>query len=75
MQFRIASMQSRIANKRNGGSKMEATDVTHGIREAVGCLDRKDAADYLSISTRLLDKIAAAGEIPRIKIRRKTVFR
>lgn len=40
-----------------------------------GCLDRRGAAKYLSISTRLLDSLAANGEIIRIKIGRKTLFR
>ena len=43
--------------------------------EPIGCLDRCHAAKYLSISTRLLDSLAAEGEIIRIKIGRKSVFR
>lgn len=42
---------------------------------AKGCLDRRQAADYLSISTRLLDRIASDGLIPKIKIGTKTLFR
>ena len=52
---------------------MKVTDITTGIREAVGCLDRKDASRYIACSTRTLDNLAAAGDIPRIKIGRKTV--
>ena len=40
-----------------------------------GCLDRRQAAEYLSISTRLLDNLASAGQIPRVKIGAKTLFR
>ena len=40
-----------------------------------GALDRKGAASYLSISTRLLDDLLSAGTIPRIKIGRKTLVR
>ena len=40
-----------------------------------GALGRKGAAAYLSISTRLLDDLLTAGEIPKIKIGRKTICR
>ncbi len=40
-----------------------------------GCLDRREAAEYLSVSTRMVDKLASAGSLPRIKLGRKTVFR
>lgn len=39
------------------------------------CLTRREAAEYLSISTRLLDKLASSGSIVRIKIGTKTLFR
>jgi hypothetical protein len=42
---------------------------------AAGCLDRRNSAAYISISTRLLDDLAAQGLIPRVKIGRKTLFR
>ncbi len=51
---------------------MKTADPSRKLR---GCLDRPDAATYLSISTRLLDQLAGAGQIPRIKIGRKTLFR
>ena len=38
-----------------------------------GCLNRREAALYLSISTRLLDDLLSAGEIQKVKIGRKTV--
>ena len=41
----------------------------------VGALDRKSAAFYLSISTRLLDDLAAAKKIKRIHIGRKALYR
>lgn len=41
----------------------------------VGCLDRRESASYLSISTRLLDGLAAQGKLPRVKIGSKTLFR
>ena len=40
-----------------------------------GALSRRDAAAYLSISTRLLDDLLSAGAIPKIKIGRKTLVR
>ena len=40
-----------------------------------GALPRKEAAIYLAISTRQLDKLAAAGLIQRAKIGAKTVYR
>lgn len=41
-----------------------------------GALSRKDSAIYLGgISTRQVDKLAAAGLIPRIKVGSTTVFR
>lgn len=40
-----------------------------------GALSRVEAAQYLSISTRLLDDLLSAGTIPRIKIGRKTLVR
>ena len=41
----------------------------------VGALCRRRAAEYLSISTRLLDDLLSAGAIRRIKIGRKTLVR
>jgi excisionase family DNA binding protein len=41
----------------------------------VGALSRDLAANYLSISTRLLDDLLTAGAIPKIKIGRKTLVR
>lgn len=40
-----------------------------------GALSRKDAAIYLSVSTRQLDNYAAAGELRRVKLGSKTVYR
>ena len=40
-----------------------------------GAFDRRGAAAYVSISTRLLDDLAASGTIKRIKIGRKSLFR
>ena len=40
-----------------------------------GALSRKEAAIYLAISSRQLDKLAAAGLIQRAKIGAKTVYR
>ncbi len=39
------------------------------------CLTRIEAADYLSISVRLLDRLATEGRLPKVKIANKTVFR
>lgn len=40
-----------------------------------GAFDRKGAANYLSISTRYLDDLAAAETIKRIKLGRKALYR
>ena len=40
-----------------------------------GAFDRKNAAHFLNISTRLLDDLAARGEIKRIKLGRKPLYR
>ena len=40
-----------------------------------GALTRSEAAKYLAISIRSLDNLLSAGEIPRVKIGRKTVVR
>lgn len=40
-----------------------------------GSLDRMAAAQYLSISIRLLDRLVSDGEIPVVKIGRKPLFR
>lgn len=39
-----------------------------------GALDRVNSAKFLSISTRLLDKLASEGKIVRTKIGWKSVF-
>ena len=49
--------------------------MQHLIVDGKAALDRAEAAKFLSISVRLLDKLASSGEIPRIKLRKKTVFR
>lgn len=49
--------------------------MTQTSTTPVGALDRKGAASYLSISTRLLDDLLSAGKIQRIKIGRKTLVR
>ena len=40
-----------------------------------GALSRRDAAQYLAISTRKLDELLTNHQIPKIKIGRKTVVR
>ena len=54
---------------------MKVADLTKKVGSSGGCLDRLGSAAYLSISTRLLDKVAAQGALPRVKIGRKTLFR
>ncbi len=49
--------------------------VTTPKQQERGAYDRRGAAEYLSISTRLLDDLAAAETIKRIKIGRKSLFR
>jgi len=45
------------------------------LPRAIGALSRIEAAQYLSISTRLLDDLLTQGIIPKIKIGRKTLVR
>lgn len=40
-----------------------------------GALSRRDAAIYIGISTRQLDNYARAGELQRVKLGAKTVYR
>ena len=54
---------------------MKVVDLSQKVKSSVGCLDRRESASYLSISTRLLDDLAAQGALPRVKIGRKTLFR
>ena len=42
--------------------------------ELKGALSRKHAAAYCSISTRLLDKLASEGRVPRCKLGSRTFF-
>lgn len=44
-------------------------------RWPLGALSRKEAAAYLSVSTRQLDNYASARLLPRVKLGSKTVFR
>lgn len=48
-----------------------ATDTATPTR---GALSRKEAAHYLSISTRLLDQLARDGRLTRAKIGFKSVY-
>lgn len=41
----------------------------------VGALSREQAARYLSLSTRHLDNLVAQGELQKVKVGRKTLFR
>ncbi len=52
---------------------MNLPSSTLPLAEA-GALDRVNAAKFLSISTRLLDKLATEGKIVRTKIGWKSVF-
>jgi excisionase family DNA binding protein len=53
---------------------MRKTVKEASISTPAGGLTRKDAAAYLGISTRYLDKLAAAGEIRRCKFGAKTIY-
>jgi excisionase family DNA binding protein len=53
---------------------MRKTFNEASISTPAGGLTRKDAAAYLGISTRYLDKLAAAGEIRRAKFGAKTIY-
>lgn len=44
------------------------------VTTPAGGLSRRDSAKYLGISTRYLDKLAAAGEIRRAKFGAKTIY-
>ena len=51
-------------------SKFSSVDISEGKNPA---LSRRDAAEYLAISTRLLE-LASGGRLNRAKIGNKTVF-
>ena len=40
----------------------------------IAALSRSEAARYLSVSERYIDRLAASGKLQRIKLGRKTVF-
>ena len=48
--------------------------ILESVVTQAGGLSRKDSAKYLGISTRYLDKLAAAGEIRRCKFGSRTVY-
>ena len=52
--------------------RFEPTKIVGNQR---GALSRKDAAIYIGVSTRQLDNYAAAGELRRVKLGAKTVYR
>ena len=54
---------------------MPVTTPTPPPQPERGAFDRRGAAAYLSISTRLLDNLLSAGVIPRLKEGRKTLVR
>lgn len=45
------------------------------VKVPVGALGRKDAASYIGVSTRQLDNYARAGQLQRVKLGSKTVYR
>lgn len=40
-----------------------------------GALSREDAAEYLSISAKMIDRLYQSGRLPRIKLGRSTRYR
>ncbi|MCD6255638.1 MAG: helix-turn-helix domain-containing protein [Deltaproteobacteria bacterium] len=38
-------------------------------------LNRKDAASYLGISPSMLDKLVARGDLPRVKLGKRVIFK
>lgn len=42
--------------------------------KSVRCLSRKDAATYLGISTRMVDKLRKLGQLPVVRIGRRPLF-
>ena len=63
--------QIRAGNTR----PLSSGTTSSGAALMPGAFDRRGAAAYLSISTRLLDDLAAAGAIKRLKCGRKSLFR
>lgn len=53
---------------------MRRTFEAASISTPAAGLNRKDSAKYLGISTRFLDKLAAAGVIRRAKFGAKTIY-
>lgn len=52
----------------------ESTAKQSSNSNLVGALSRKEAAKYLSLSTRKLDSLASEGKIAKRKCGRKTLF-
>lgn len=50
-------------------------EPTKTVGNQPGALSRKDAAVYIGVSTRQLDNYARSGELRRVKLGAKTVFR
>ena len=40
-----------------------------------GVLGREEAADYLSVSVRVVDRLLASGQVQKLKIGRRTVVK
>lgn len=51
-----------------------ADRVAEKLRVHNPVLSRADAAKFLSVTTRMLDKLASNGELTRVKFGSKTVF-
>ncbi len=52
-----------------------STSLVETSGKQLGAFNRRGAAEYLSISTRLLDDLLSAGVIRKVKIGRKTLVR
>jgi len=75
-QIEISScMRNRVADDSDPDPEQDKL-LSHGTDHlGARAFDRKKAAEYLSISSRLLDDLLSAGTITRIKIGRKTLIR
>ena len=77
------SLRIRAHAKRLGFTDDDLSDLLKAFKIAqvksrkvhVGALGRIEAAKYLGISTRKLDDLLSADEIPRLKLGRKTLVR
>lgn len=73
---RIFPVQDILAWLHNKASRpLPANPLASNAAPLPLTVNRQEAARLLSIGTRLLDEVVASGQLPRIQITRKLIFR